>query len=269
MKRVATKSERGAAGWDPLLAVEFLTIARVRRFRLASVESMARAQAFYPLVGLCLAGLLLLVDLALRGVLPSGPLAAVLVAVLAIATRGLHLDGLADTFDGLLGGHDRERRLEIMRDPRLGSFGVTALVVTLLLKWSAIAALTGDARWPALLLAPVLARYAMVVTVAAFPYARADGLGSGFREGARGFSLAMASVTASVLTLAVLGLGGLILLGAAVLLALVAGAWARAAIGGGTGDVYGAVCELAETLVLIAALGMGTRGWLSPWPVGG
>src|SRR5581483_1349052 len=88
MKRAATKPEHGTP-WDPLLAVEFLTIARVRPFRLASVEAMARAQAFYPLVGLCLGGLLVLVDLALSDVLPSGPLAAVLVAVLAIATRGL------------------------------------------------------------------------------------------------------------------------------------------------------------------------------------
>jgi adenosylcobinamide-GDP ribazoletransferase len=124
-------------------------------------------------------------------------------------------------------------------------------------------------RWPALLLAPVRARAAMVMTVAAVPYARTDGLGTGYYEGARGPALAVALAWATVAAVLTLGAGGLALLAVAALVALVVAGWARSAIGGGTGDVYGAVCELAETAVLVVVLGMDARGLLAPWPVAG
>src|SRR5262249_4187310 len=134
-------TEGRSMAWDPLLAVEFLTVARVRRFRLVSPAELARSQAFYPLVGLALGGALPAVDRLLAGALPPLTRSALQVALLAAVTRGLHLDGLADSFDGLLGGRDRGQRLEIMRDPRIGSFGATALALVLLLKWSALAEL--------------------------------------------------------------------------------------------------------------------------------
>ena len=255
--------------WDPLLAVEFLTVARLRRWRPVAAETLARAQAFYPLVGLALGAGLTLLDLALAGTLPGGPRAAVLVAALAVATRGLHLDGLADTFDGLLGGRDPAQRLEIMRDPRVGSFGATALVVVLLLKWSALTVLVAAVRRPGLVLAPTLARYTMVVVAAAFPYARPLGMGAGYQDIARGVPLLAAALTATAAALVLLGPGGLALLVLATVAGLAVGMWARARIGGVTGDVYGAACELTETAVLLALVGAQSHGWIAPWLVHG
>ena len=256
-------------GWDPLLAVEFLTVARVRRWRRAAPEALARAQAFYPLVGLMLGCGLAAIDWLLAGTLPAGARAAVLVTLLAVATRGLHLDGLVDTFDGLLGGRDVPHRLEIMRDPRAGSFGVAALVLVLLLKWSALTGLVPPLRRPGLLLVPALARYAMVVTAAAIPYARPEGLGAGYHRAARGMPLLAAGVTAAVASALLFGVAGLALLAVATATALMIGWWALRRVGGVTGDVYGAVCELTEAVMLLALSAAQGRGWVDAWLVRG
>lgn len=251
--------------WDPLLAVEFLTAVRLRRWRPVAAEALAQAQAFYPLVGLGLDAGLVLLDWALRDVLPAGALAVVLVATLTAATRGLHLDGLADTFDGLLGGHDAAQRLEIMRDSRLGSFGATALVLVLLLKWSAIAGLAAPLRRPGLLLAPALARYAMVVATAAVPYARPEGLGAGYHAAARGAPLVIAAAIGAASSVALFGPMGLTLLALATLVALAMARWAETRVGGSTGDVYGAVCELTEAALLLSVAAAQAHDWLRPW----
>jgi adenosylcobinamide-GDP ribazoletransferase len=255
--------------WDPLLAVEFLTIARLRPFRPVAAEALAGSQAFYPLVGLGIGTLLVLVDRLLRDTLPAGAMAAVLVAMLAVVTRGLHLDGLADTFDGLLGGHDAAQRLEIMRDPRIGSFGAVSLIVLILLKWSAIAALTAPVRVPALLLAPTLARYAMVVLAAAIPYARPQGLGAGYRAAARGAPVVLATASAAVAAVVLFRLSGVTLISVATLIALGIGSWAWRGIGGVTGDVYGAACEVTETGVLLVIVAASAHGWTEPGLVRG
>jgi adenosylcobinamide-GDP ribazoletransferase len=255
--------------WDPLLAVEFLTVVRLRPWRPVPPPALARAQAFYPLVGLALGGVLALTDAALASSLPRGARAAALVAVLAVATRGLHLDGLADTFDGLLGGRDAAGRLAIMRDPRVGAFGAAAIALVLLLKWSALAELGAPLRRPGLLLFPALGRLAMVVTAAAVPYARAEGLGAGYHAAARGAPLVMATLTALAACSLALHPAGLVLAAVAAGVALGVGAWARALLGGATGDVYGATCELAETVVLLTLLAGAAHGWFAPWLVRG
>ncbi len=251
--------------WDPVLAVEFLTVVRVRRWRPVDAGDLARAQAFYPLVGLGIGGCLVGIDAALSDTLPPGLLAAVLVAALAAITRGLHLDGLADTFDGLLGGRDAAHRLEIMRDPRLGSFGVAALVIVVLLKWSAVAAITPPLRHAGLLAAPALARYAMVVGTAAVPYARPDGMGAGYHAAARGAPLLLATVTAAGMVFVLFGAAGLTLLAIATVVPLAVATWARRRIGGATGDIYGAICELTETAILVAIVAARSHGWLDTW----
>ncbi len=257
--------------WDPLLALEFLTVIRLRRWRSVSQDDLARAQAFYPITGLMIGGALLGVDTALDPLLPPGPRAAVVVLSLATISRALHLDGLSDSCDGLFGGATPERRLEIMRDPRTGSFGVTAIALVLLLKWSAISALMAPWRAPALLIAPCAARCAMVLVVAAVPYARPAGLGSGFHRAARGSPLIIAMVTTLVVSLVVIGLAGVLLLLPALTVALGIAALARKRIGGATGDIYGAACEVAETLTLLTVLAWSERGGPGPWlpPLGG
>ncbi len=258
---------RGPVPWDPLLAVEFLTIVRLRRWRRVDPAALARAQVFYPLVGLGLGLVLAGLDRVLGAMLPLAPQAALTVAALAVFTRGLHLDGLADTFDGLLGGHDSARRLEIMRDSRVGSFGATAVALVLLLKWSAVLTLAAPVRAVALVLAPVLGRCAIVVVAAATPYARSQGLGTGYHEAARGAPLLTSLVGGAAAALLLFGPTGLTLVAVAALVALGMAWWARAALGGATGDVFGATCELVETAVLLSVAAGQAHGWLGPWAV--
>jgi adenosylcobinamide-GDP ribazoletransferase len=238
----------------PLLALEFLTVMRLRAPVTARAEAVARSQAFFPAVGLLLGGLLAATDwLARRGVGPS--VAGWLeVALLLALTGALHADGLADTFDGLFGGRSSEQRLRIMRDPAIGAYGVCALVAVLALKAASIGALPAGHRAEVLVVAPGLSRAACVAAIALFPYARTEGLGAAFHSA----SLPLAAPFAILfgLAAAILGLG---IFGVLVWAACLAGGVALAAfispkIGGLTGDSYGAVVEMTETLAFIAAV---------------
>lgn len=237
------------------LALSFMTMIPVRVTESLQPGDLGRAGAWFPLVGLILGGLLALARWGLGVILP-GPLDAVLVIALwAALTGGLHLDGLADCCDGLLASLPPERRLEIMKDPRLGTFGGAGLLLHLLLKIFALAAITsiaaqGPLSLLALLLAPVLARWLILIT-ARQPMARPGGLGVEFALGLR----QRAFFTAAVLPLALIVLCGWRGLLAALLAHLMV--WgvirlARARLGGVTGDVLGLTVELGELAVLLA-----------------
>ena len=240
-------------------AVGFLTILPVHSAGSGPEDAyqpgdLGRAAAWYPLVGLVIGALLGGAALLLRALLPA-PVTAVLVTALwALLTGGLHLDGLADCGDGLLSAVPRERRLEIMRDPRLGTFGGMSLALHLLLKSALVSALLADhspnTLLAALLAAPALARW-LILIVARQPMARPGGLGAEF---ALGLSRRI-YVYAALVPLALLGLGaGRVLLAALlahlVMLAIVR--LARARLGGVTGDVLGLVIELGEAFALLA-----------------
>src|SRR5215831_4199467 len=123
---------------------------------------------YFPVVGVLLACLLWLISLLLTPLIPQLVLAALLVAALVILTGGLHLDGLMDTCDGLFGGSTRERKLEIMHDSRVGSFGVLAAICVLLLKFALFASLNARVLPLALLIALPSARWTMVVALGVF-----------------------------------------------------------------------------------------------------
>lgn len=209
-------------------------------------------RAMFPAVGLLL-GLAAWGSLWL-GSLLAGPLfgAVAALATLALLTGGLHLDGLGDCADGLFAGGDRERRLEIMRDPRLGAFGVSALVLVLLADAALLQRLGLQAALPALAAAGAFSRLAMLAVLVALPYVREDGLGRSAAGGGP-LDLALGAVLAAPAFLldwrhAALGLLAAALAGAGV------ATLARRRIGGATGDVYGAVSELAQLAVLLAFL---------------
>ena len=253
------------AGASLLLAVEFLTILRLRRGASYDGTALGASLAWFPTVGLLVGGLLVLVDWAAGTVLPAPGVAALLAAALVIVTRGLHLDGLADSADGVFGGHTAERRLEIMRDSRTGSFGATAIALALLLLYAGLLSLGGPARRWTLLLVPALARCAMVVAVACFPYARPAGLGRLYHDHARPWPLVLALASAVGFAIALLGAGGLALALAAGLIALLVGAFAAARLGGLTGDVYGAIGVLTEVALFLLAATTTKQHWLRPW----
>jgi adenosylcobinamide-GDP ribazoletransferase len=219
-------------------------------------EELGGAVAYFPAVGLVLG--LVLVGLDRLFCLALQPRVVDVLVLIAWATlRGaLPLDGFLDTCDGLLGGRTPERRMEIMRDHRVGAFALVGGVLLVLLKVTALGAV--GRRAAALLTAPVVGRWAMSLALAAFPYARAEGAGRLLRDHVGAGHLAVATVLA---LLAVLVSGGWSGLGALALGGVATLAIARYAmwrIPGLTGDIYGAICELVEVVVLLLYAGLRT-----------
>ena len=166
-----------------LIAFEFLTPLRLRRVQTYDDRVFAEALGWYPVAGLLIGALLVLADRGLSHLLPPGPTAVLLVALLALASGGLHLDGVADTADGMALQGDRAARLGVMSEGNTGPAGVMALLLVLLAEWAAIAALPDSVRVPSLLLAPLLARWTVVPVGILFRSARPRGLGHAMQQG--------------------------------------------------------------------------------------
>ncbi len=239
--------------FDIFSAFSLLTIIPVPGKLIDAHRMPARAMAAYPFVGLALGLILALARWAFNLILPPLVAAALVLVVWAVMTGGLHLDGWADCCDALPVATTPQRRLEILRDPRLGSFGGAGLALLLLVKFAAIASLPRAGG--ALILAPVLGRWAIVNAAAVFPLARAEGMAAAFRAGLEARELVWAGLT-TALVCGLGGWGGLAAFAAAALTWYMIGRWATARLGGVTGDVYGATCELVECVVLVLA---GTR----------
>ncbi len=169
-------------------------------------------------------------------------------------TRALHLDGFMDCCDGLLGSFDRVRRLEIMRDPRVGAFAVVGVVSLLLVKVAALVSLPLSGRMWVVLVFPCPSRWAMLLAMEVFPYVRRQGLGTAFLQRAGRWQLACGLALALLATLAVAGPFGMALMAVASAVGWAIGAWACKLLGGVTGDVYGAVNEVTEASVLVLAV---------------
>lgn len=219
---------------------------------LSGARSLADSAWAWPLIGALLGTLAGLVGLLGQWLGLPAPISAALSLAALIALSGaLHEDGLADTFDGLWGGHDRARRLEIMRDSRVGTYGVLALALSLLLRWSALAVLLEGGWFLApLVAASLLSRTPMVLCMAYITNARESGLAAA--SGIPTPRTAMAAL-AIALGLAVLlvGWGGALTAVFWITLACLAlGALARARIGGQTGDILGASQQISEIIAL-------------------
>lgn len=204
----------------------------------------------WPLVGLAVSALSAgAAGVALAFGLTAGVAAAVALAASALATGALHEDGLSDTADGLFGGWTRERRLEIMKDSRVGSYGVLALLLVTLARWSAVAALMDGGHFAALLAAGAMSRAPMGGLMAFLPNARGSGLSHGTGAPSRRVALAGAGLAVGLgLLLAGGAVVGIVLSALAVTVAL--GWLAKRKIGGQTGDILGASQQLAETAML-------------------
>ena len=233
-------------------ALMLLTRLPVWRLHLALPQRAGDALWAYPLVG-ALVGLIGAAMFALSHPFGAVPAAVLTVAVQVLTTGALHEDGLADMADGFGGGATRERRLEIMRDSRVGSYGVVALILVMLLRVSAIAQATHPIL--ALIVAATCARAAMLAVLATTPAARRDGLASGLAESDRAPMLVGGAV-AVVMALALLPLGSALAVMALTLAIAAALRWlALRQIGGQTGDVLGSVCALTEAAVLLLLCG--------------
>lgn len=237
------------------MAVAFLTRLPVPGAAGTDARAVGRASAFFPVAGAVLGALLVAARHALPERLPATLQAALLLALLAPLTGALHLDGLADTVDGLGGGRTREDALRIMRDHAVGAYGAVSLVLLLLVEAAALAELlrgaTGD-RW--LILALIISRWAPVPLARLLPYARpGGGLGAAVTE--HGGWADLAAATAITFGAAAwVGWAGLAALGATSLLLVALGWLFRRRLGGVTGDTLGAAIVLSEALVLVAGV---------------
>ena len=232
------------------IALAFLTRLPVR-VDAGEERDVGRSVAFFPLVGVLLGATLAALAWLLDGRLPASVLAVLATALLAVLTGGLHLDGVADTFEALgAPGADRVRMLEILRDSRIGAHGAAAMVLVLLLKVTTLHVVLTSGRTAALLAFPALARLVAALVIVLFPYARTRGLGGAFHAHARAADVVVGGVVATVVVLAT-GRAGV--LAAVVASALVLLLVRRIAVrlGGVTGDVCGAAIELSEVLFLV------------------
>ena len=233
-----------------LVGLQFLTRIRIVRQTVWTAEDFGRSTRFFPLVGLVLGLCYALAAWILVSVLGMRALTAALLLILPLLlTGGLHADGFMDTADGVFSGRERERKLEIMKDSRVGSFGVVAFVLLMFLQFALLLDMSPPLLVPVFFVMPIIGRMAMVLAVSCFPYARADGMGKTFADMADRGTVAIAAVTTSVLVIPI-GLLATLALVLGIVFALLFCRWMTAILGGVTGDVYGAATVLTETIVL-------------------
>ncbi len=235
-------------------AIGFLTILPLPKkweTRAQCPRALQESAAFFPLVGLLAGvGLWLLILLLPLG-FPQPVTGWILALIMVAASGGLHVDGLADTADGFLSSRPKERILEIMRDSRIGTMGALAVVGVLGLKATAWGFMSADWLKPAAFFAPIAGRCAMTMMMTSLPYVRLEGgRGSIFsrRPSIGWWAGAVLLLTGWVAA----GGKGLVVVSMVLAVTIVLGWRAYRKIGGVTGDVLGASCELAETAAVVA-----------------
>jgi adenosylcobinamide-GDP ribazoletransferase len=231
-----------------LTALQFLTIFPAIIRRAFTGQELGRSVGFFPLVGLLLGGIFYGLASGLQIIFPSQIVAVFLLTAWLLLTRALHFDGFLDTCDGLFGGFTPERRLEIMRDSRVGAFGVAGGGLLLLAKYAAIVSLP---QLSGLLLAPVLGRWVLSMAIYAFPYAREKGLGRDMKDNVRWPQVTLASVVTALVALLFAGWMGLLAFALSAFVLWLGAGFILRRIPGLTGDSYGALCELSELAVLL------------------
>lgn len=207
----------------------------------------------WPVVGAVIAGIgAVVAGLVSACGVPPIPAAGLALATMAVLTGALHEDGLADSADGLFGGQTKDRRLEIMKDSSIGSFGALALVLVTLIRCSAIGAIIASGNWGMIVVAGALSRAPMAVIMALLPNARGSGLSQTVGQPSRQ-AAALAAVTSLAIALIIAGFAGLQMAVAVAAAGLAVAAIASRKIGGQTGDILGAAQQLSEMAALCVA----------------
>ena len=237
-----------------LAALQLLTSIPIPLKRELSPAQLGRATAYFPLVGLIIGGILAGLNWLLCLILPSSVTNILLIVALVIITGALHLDGFADTCDGMAGHKSVEERWEVMHDSRTGAFGVVGIVLLLLAKYVSLNSIPSDYMTAVLLFMPVASRWAMVYAVFAFRYARPEGLGKAYKAATRRPQFTIATVIAITIAAALYPLfsfAGFIIVAGIWITATMLGFYFRYKFAGQTGDTYGATNEVAEVMALL------------------
>lgn len=241
-----------------ITALQFLTIITVRKDHEVAEGDLAKSVVYFPLVGFLIGVLLVNADKLFALIALPQTIATFLLIILSVLiTRALHIDGLADTLDGLMGGRDHSSRLAIMKDSRLGTAGALGILFVLFMKYLCLNNLFESERIVALLVAPVLARWAQTLMVSNAEYGREQGMGKAFVGHLRSSGLVATSAVAiglSAFVLVRLDLHSVILFFVLIcgvpLLTWFGKRYLVRKLGGITGDAIGAMSELNEVLVL-------------------
>ena len=231
------------------IAIAFLTIIPMPFKKEPKEREIASSLVFFPIVALLIGLLLFLANWGLGEVFSPVVTAAFTLLVWILISGAMHLDGLADSCDGLA-GNTAEKRLEIMKDSHTGAFGVVGISLLLLVKFAAIVSLSGW-EWEALVLAPVFGTWAMVLAITVFPYARKNGVGQAFKQGATIFKLLIATIITLAAAALLAGWWGVVIMAITCLITVLVGVFFKSRLGGLTGDTYGAIKEVSEAIVLI------------------
>jgi len=238
-----------------IIAVQFLTIIPLSTKQRFDEMDLGKSMVYFPLVGLGIGLILVCLRLSLTRYLPDAVSDALLIAFLVIITGAMHLDALADTADGIFSGKDRTGKLQIMKDSAVGAMGVVAIVMTILVKYVALVALSDTLKNKGLLLMPVLGRWAQVIVAYCSDYAGlSKGLGFPFTSHVTLMILTVTALMSGIVAFYLLSITGLFLAVTVGITALLYSLFFKWLLGGVTGDILGAITELIEILVIILIL---------------
>ena len=232
-----------------LAAFNLMTTLPLRASKDWQTGDSGRASVWYPFVGLVIGGFAWLTWMGTTRIFPASVAGILTLVVWVALTGGLHLDGLADCCDGLMASTTVERRLEIMKDPRLGAFGGIGLLLVLMLKAAILSSLTPQSAF-GIMLAASLARWCILLA-GLLPLARPSGMGADFKAGFRRWFIWAGAIVPLGLAL-FLGTHGLISLFLGLLAATLVLLLAKSSINGVTGVVFGMMVEMVEVFSLLA-----------------
>ena len=251
-------------------ALRFLTIIPLPWRREASPEELGRSITYFPLVGIIIGFILAGLSWLLGLILPSAVVNVLLIVSLAVISGALHLDGFADTCDGIAGHRTVEARWQVMHDSRVGGFSIAGVCLLLLVKYISLNSIPQHLLMVALILMPVISRWAMVYALFAYPYARPSGLGKAFKQGTNWQRFSLATIITLAVAVGLTGLpntaysylAGLAMVGGTWVIITAMAAYLRRRFAGLTGDTYGAINEVAEVGVLILVCLLAHNQWL-------
>jgi len=232
------------------IALQFLTILPIKFKLKIEQEDFGKSLVWFPVVG-ALIGIILSVSVFFFSFLPQGVIAALIMVESVIITGGIHLDGFADTCDGLYGFTTKERALEIMRDSRIGTMSAIGVMLLLLLKFSLFASIKQEILWKCIIAMTAFSRWAQVLACALFKYARQEGKAKYFIEYASRRQVFASAIFVLALFTFFFGIRGPVLFLTALALIWIAANYINRKVGGMTGDTVGAINEVAEAGILL------------------
>lgn len=245
-----------------LIALQFLTVFPVRISSEITAEDSAGALIFFPAVGALIGALLCLISFCFS-FLPHLVAIAILLSALVIVSGAIHLDGFADTCDGIFSGRKKEEILEIMRDSRVGAMGAIGVTLLLLLKFTLLASMPKADLWKLLILTPLFSRWSQVFACFSCGYAHKEGKAKLFVEGAGKKEMLIATLFMLAAFILLMPAKGITAVFFSILAILLFMGFVKRKIGGMTGDTIGAVSELSEICLLFFVLVSSSLGLLT------